>query len=92
MKSKHLEGLTIQLPASGLESGSVAKFTAKNSDYEVFVAPTPSAERKRKRDDEGDPGEKEPTIGQEMFSLVPLIPNRKKNDALYQCALISLGV
>lgn len=89
MKSKHLEGLTIQLPESGLDNGAVAKFTAKNSDYEVFVAPTPSAENKRKRDDETNPSVKEPTVGQEMFSLVPLIPNHKKNDALYQSRALS---
>lgn len=83
MKSKYLEGITIQLPGSASTNGSLGSFTAKKNDFEIFMADNASttSSKKRARDEEEH---LESRGGQEMHSLIALVPNHSRQDKLFQ--------
>lgn len=82
MKSKYLEGITIQLPNSASTNGSLGSFTAKKNDFEIFMADASTTSSKKRARDEEEPTESKG--GQEMHSLIALVPNHSRQDKLFQ--------
>lgn len=85
IKPSALDGLVINLPADPKKAGKgpLATFTPKKSstEYEVHFADEEASEdavagQKRKRQEGGHGGE-------EMRSLVPLLPQKSKGDKLF---------
>ncbi|GAA5957937.1 hypothetical protein JCM21900_005561 [Sporobolomyces salmonicolor] len=87
LKAKHLDKVTIQLP-SGIPTPlqPVAAFSASKSDYNAFLSTGAAAKasNKRRRDDAEDVAGEGAQGGNEMQSLVPLVPRRSQGNKLYQ--------
>ena len=87
IKSKHLEGLTIQLPANSTTNSPnvLTTFSAKRTSYDICLADTDDVTKagKRKRDAGDDGAEHVRVGGQEMKALVPMLPKRSSGDRLF---------
>lgn len=93
VKTKHLDGLTLNLPEGDLADPvqPVGTFTAKKAEYNVYLGSVPSADTtlssKRRRDElpEGD-GEAAsgPGAAGELQTLVPLLPRKSQGNKLFQ--------
>ncbi|KAL8278460.1 hypothetical protein RQP46_009150 [Phenoliferia psychrophenolica] len=92
IKPKHLDGVTIQLPADYVHNSvaPLAHFKAKKVEYDIYLADAgagTSAAGKRLRDEDQDDDAK-PAVGvkggEEMRALVPLLPKHAAGDKLFQ--------
>lgn len=83
VKPSALDGLVLNLPSGSKHAtGAIGRFTPKKSstEYEIFLADEEQTEvgQKRKRAEES-----EDHGGDEMKSLVPLLPDRTRGDKHY---------
>lgn len=78
VKAKHLDGLTINLASGGLGQ-ALGGFTAKKSEYSLY----PAALLKTGLHEEDEKPD-EPRGGDEMTSLVALLPRKSSGDKLEQ--------
>lgn len=91
IKASALDGVTLNLPAQDTRaSGPIATFQPKKSSaqYDVYLAPSTdeAASHKRKRHDKADDDSTTSSAfvgGEEMHSLVPLLPCKSRGDKLY---------
>lgn len=84
VKTSALDGVVLKLPSEPTRD-PVATFKPKKgtAEYDVFVVPADEhkAGQKRRRDDDD---EEEKLGGEEMQSLVPLLPCKSRGDKLFQ--------
>jgi hypothetical protein len=93
VKPSALDGLVLDLPSDPTNSsGPITTFQPKKSSaqYDIYFAPSKDSSHKRKRSDTDDSVEHAADShlvvggGDEMSTLVPLLPCKSRGDKLYQ--------